>query len=262
MDSAKTILHLIELAAQQVRNATARYSTTKGVRKVRQHSLIRLESEFQTIANASRAIIKVLNDPLLSRDYLLDDRLVEWLSGTEPETCLDALSEMGKLLSIEREVQAFSGITPTRSACEEDDIHAAIVLFHSHNAHFHFLLATDIWNHRNEVHRQMTPSRTEDARVQGHGQPQSTQARDIARVSQRKEIVSQKLKRLLKILDALDCSEKHRETSSMRQSDTCMWLPATEAYRSWREGKGSFLWLQGKAGAGKSVLFFRYQRPQ
>lgn len=145
MDSAKTVLHSIELATQQVRSATARYSTTKKVRKVRQHSLIRLEFEFQTIANASRAILKVLDDPLLCRHYMLDDRLVDWLSGTEPETCLDVLIEMAKLLSIEREVQIFSGITPPSSACEEDDINAAIVLFHSHKAHFHFLLTMDIW---------------------------------------------------------------------------------------------------------------------
>lgn len=83
---------------------------------------------------------------------------------------------------------------------------------------------------------------------------------------------AQKLNKLLKVLDALNCSEKHRATSSIRQSDTCMWLRATDAYRSWREGNDSFLWLQGKGvafsdrngsvidanlipvGAGKSVL--------
>lgn len=58
--------------------------------------------------------------------------------------------------------------------------------------------------------------------------------------------LAQKRKKLLKLLDPLDCSENHRKTSSLRQSDTCRWLPATDAYKSWREGKGSFLWLQGK----------------
>jgi hypothetical protein len=161
MDSAKNVLHSIVLATQQVRNATTQYSTTRGVRRVRQHSLVRLESEFQTIANASRAILKVLDDPLLCHHYMLDVRLVDWLSSTEPELCLDALREMGKLLSVEREVQGFSGFTPTGSACEEDNIHAAIVLFHVHKAHFYFLLTTDIWNHGHEVHRQTILSRTE-----------------------------------------------------------------------------------------------------
>ena len=132
----------------------------------------------------------------------------------------------------------------------------------------------------------------EYTRVQGQRQSQSTATKDGATGHQRKEIVcmyknsftaqagltndtiplAQKLDKLLKILDPLDCSWKHRETSSTRQSDTCLWFPATDAYRSWREGKDTFLWLQGKgvsfdgsngsvtdtnvttAGAGKSVL--------
>ena len=132
----------------------------------------------------------------------------------------------------------------------------------------------------------------EYTRVQGQRQSQSTATKDGATGHQRKEIVcmyknsftaqagltndtiplAQKLDKLLKILDPLDCSWKHQETSSTRQSDTCLWFPATDAYRSWREGKDTFLWLQGKgvsfdgsngsvtdtnittAGAGKSVL--------
>lgn len=144
MDSAKNVLRLIELATQQVQNATTQYSSIRGTRTVRQHSLIQLEFQFQKIANASRAIQKVLEDVLLYHDYL-DGRLVDWLSGTEPETCLNALREMDKLFGVGREVQVFSGFPPTRSACEEDSIHAAIVLFHAHDTHFHFLLTTDIW---------------------------------------------------------------------------------------------------------------------
>ncbi|KAI9573047.1 ankyrin repeat-containing domain protein [Boletus coccyginus] len=104
------------------------------------------------------------------------------------------------------------------------------------------------------IYRQMMSSRTEEALMQRHAQSRSTAANESVIENQKKEIAVQKLKKLLKLLDPLDCSGNHRETSSIRQSNTCMWLPATEAYRSWREGKGSFLWLQGKAGAGKSVL--------
>ena len=76
---------------------------------------------------------------------MLDDRWVDWLSSDEPETCLDVLREMGRLLISEHDVQVLSGIKPTRSTCKEDDIHAAIVLFYAHKAHFHFLLTVDIW---------------------------------------------------------------------------------------------------------------------
>ncbi|KAF8120720.1 hypothetical protein EV363DRAFT_71972, partial [Boletus edulis] len=98
------------------------------------------------------------------------------------------------------------------------------------------------------------PSKTEDKRVQVQEQSQSTSTKDSTTEHQRKEVVSGKLNKLLGILRGLDCSRKHRETSSIRQSDTCTWLPATDAYKSWREGKDTFLWLQGKAGAGKTVL--------
>lgn len=145
MDSAKSVLHSIVLATQFVRNTIARYSTTKGVRKVREHSLIRLESEFQAIVDASRAILEVLDDPLLRRHYMLDDRLVDWLSGSEPEMCLETLKRMEKLLNIDPEIHVFSGFTPTRTGCQEDDVNVAIALFYTDKAHFHFLLTTDIW---------------------------------------------------------------------------------------------------------------------
>ena len=146
MESAKSISHSIVLATQHIRNAIARYSTASGVRQVRQHSLIRLELEFQTIIDASCAILEVFDDPLLRRHYMLDDRLMDWLSGPEPETCLAALKEMERLLNIDHELQAFSGFTPTRTGYKlEDDINMAITLFYAHKAQFHFLLTTDIW---------------------------------------------------------------------------------------------------------------------
>ena len=145
MDSAKSVLHSIVLATQHVRNATTLYSTTRGVRQVGQHSLIRLELEFQKIAHASRAILQVFDNPSLWDQYMFDDRLIDWLSGVEPETCLETLTEMVKLLNIDHEVQAFSGFNPTRSGRQEDDINTAVGLFYTHKAHFHFLLTTDIW---------------------------------------------------------------------------------------------------------------------
>lgn len=57
---------------------------------------------------------------------------------------------------------------------------------------------------------------------------------------------AQKLDKLLMKLDPLDCSRKHQTTSETRQSGTCQWLFATDAYKEWREGTGTFLWLQGK----------------
>ncbi|KAI9566735.1 hypothetical protein HD554DRAFT_1091218 [Boletus coccyginus] len=160
MDSAKSILHSIVLATQHVRNTISRYSTTRGVRQVGRHSLIRFELEFQTIVDASRAILEAFDNPLLRR-HILDDRLMDWLSGPEPETCLDTLSEIERLLNIDHEVQVFSGFTPTRIGYQEGDVSLAITRFYARKAHFHFLLATDIWNREKESPGQIMPSKTE-----------------------------------------------------------------------------------------------------
>lgn len=145
MDSAKSILRSIVPAAEHIRNTTARYSTTRRVRKVGQHFLIRLESDFQVIIDASRAILEVLDDSFLRRHYMLDDRLVNWLSGPEPEMCLDTLRGMERLLNIDHEVQVSPEFAQTGFGWQEDKIRTAIMLFHANQTHFHFLLTTTIW---------------------------------------------------------------------------------------------------------------------
>ena len=146
MDSAKSTLHSVELATRYIRNAIARYSSTTGLREVRQHSLVQIDSGFQTIIEASCAIIKVLDDPLLRRHYTRDDKkLVNWLSGPEPEICLGTLRGMERLLNIDHEVQEFSGYAPAGSRYQEDNIHKAVVHFDTHKTDFDFLLTTSIW---------------------------------------------------------------------------------------------------------------------
>ena len=74
---------------------------------------------------------------------MLDDRLMDWLSGPEPDICSNTLREMERLLNVDHEVQVFSGFTPTRTGYQEDEINLAIALFYAHKSHFHFLLMTD-----------------------------------------------------------------------------------------------------------------------
>ncbi|KAF8552318.1 hypothetical protein OG21DRAFT_151137 [Imleria badia] len=68
------------------------------------------------------------------------------------------------------------------------------------------------------------------------------------------EAISEKLDKILCFLDALDCTTKQKDTSLLRQLDTCTWLFSTGEYKSWRDTSDSFLLLHGKAGAGKTVL--------
>lgn len=143
MDPVKRILTSLVSTSQGIQTIAAQYANDKDVRQVQGHSLIRLEMELQAIAAAGRAILEILNNSFLSCQYMLDDRLMGWLSDAEPQTCLAALNEMQDLLKLDRRVHQFN---PTEFASPEDEvIEAVITLFHSRKAHFHFLLSGDIW---------------------------------------------------------------------------------------------------------------------
>ncbi|KAH7890589.1 hypothetical protein F5I97DRAFT_1973455, partial [Phlebopus sp. FC_14] len=60
--------------------------------------------------------------------------------------------------------------------------------------------------------------------------------------------------KVLQWLDPIDCVLKHEATYKLRQPTTCEWLFREESFRSWRSTQASFLWINGKPGAGKSVL--------
>ncbi|KAF8434058.1 hypothetical protein L210DRAFT_2666668 [Boletus edulis BED1] len=76
----------------------------------------------------------------------------------------------------------------------------------------------------------------------------------VEREESKDQVDLEKLDIILQWLDAFRCFEKHRATLLQRQPDTCTWLPETGEYKAWFDNENSFLWLQGKAGCGKSVL--------
>ncbi|KAH0828822.1 hypothetical protein J3R83DRAFT_3273 [Lanmaoa asiatica] len=252
-----------EAADSVVQTAAAQYSNIRGVRRLREYSLVRLEIELQSIASACRAILEILNNPFLSCQHRLDDRLMDWLSDAEPETCLATLEAMEKLLKVDRRVQPFSELAPTKSGCPENETFEAVVThFYASKAHFHFLLTTNIWNYetgglgRNLL---VNVNNSVDEIIQDNHQLQFIAKNcmvDEDESRRKRESVSQKLDKFLHFLDGLDCTAKQKETTSLRQSDTCMWLRYTNEYKSWKGGGDSFLLLQGKAGAGKSVLAY------
>lgn len=105
---------------------------------MRGHSLILLEMELQAIAGACTAILEMLNDPFRLPQYLLNDRLIGWLSDTEPKTCLTTFNEMQDFLKVDEGVQRFN--TTEFPYPENEAMVAAITLFHSRKGHFQFLL--------------------------------------------------------------------------------------------------------------------------
>jgi hypothetical protein len=55
-------------------------------------------------------------------------------------------------------------------------------------------------------------------------------------------------------LKAPDASINHNEACAKKHPGTGTWLVKSDTYTRWLRGRNSFLWLQGFAGCGKSVL--------
>ncbi|KIJ59268.1 hypothetical protein HYDPIDRAFT_44096 [Hydnomerulius pinastri MD-312] len=55
---------------------------------------------------------------------------------------------------------------------------------------------------------------------------------------------------------AVDCTVGHKFTRKQRQKTTGDWLFKEQLYIDWRSNATKFLWLNEKAGAGKSVLAY------
>ncbi|KAF8552311.1 hypothetical protein OG21DRAFT_1486288 [Imleria badia] len=258
MDPAKRILASLVSTSQCIHTIAAQYANAKDVSQVRGHSLIRLEMELQAISASCRAILEILDDPSRSRQYIIDDRLIGWLSNAEPRRCLATLNEMQDLLKVDRGVQPFN--VPSEFSCpegEDEVIVAVSTLFHSRKSHFHFLLTGDIWNYEAGagLKQNISNAASEITRIPRQHPPIAANYMMSEDESLRKrEAISLKLNKFLHFLDALGCAAKQKETSSLRQLDTCTWLFSTEEYKSWRDANNSLLLLHGKAGAGKTVL--------
>lgn len=55
-------------------------------------------------------------------------------------------------------------------------------------------------------------------------------------------------------LDAPDASVNHNAACAKRHGETGLWLVKGKAFQSWRDQSNSFVWVNGFAGSGKSVL--------
>ncbi|KAF8128860.1 ankyrin repeat-containing domain protein [Boletus edulis] len=224
--------------------------------------------QLEKIVVASGAILETLNGALfLVGRGTVDDRLLDWLSGEEPERCLEILNRMEALLGPKLEHrQGFkSFFQSSRSMSAKDRSNEAIKHFLKHEGYFHFLLSTEIWNHESGTQRQLPAAPPHNTRCSYEASTQN-----LAHVDQRKVgdpaskaqernprkrgVDAKKLSAILRWLHAWNCNETYERTLLLRQPDTCIWLLTTNAYKTWRNTENSFLWLHGKAGAGKSVL--------
>ncbi|KIJ12302.1 hypothetical protein PAXINDRAFT_14917 [Paxillus involutus ATCC 200175] len=273
MDAAADAATIIQIAqaTQQVLNAglvyAKRYTNAEKSCKLLQYDLRCV------LATANIAIDALTRCSSLGKDPNIDDRLVQWFSSDEPKKCLDMLKEMEGLITGPNRTQEV--LAKIRFAIwGEDKIKDAIALFDKHRAYFHFLLSADTWNDIKDVKERQEVAEGLLKHIDGENKDiqegVKTVANEIAEITEgvktvateiaedreerKKEFDRDQVTGFLQWLDGLDCTTKHEATHSLRQPDTCTWLPKTEKYQSWKRGGKPFLWLGGKAGSGKSVL--------
>ena len=103
----------------------------------------------EKIVVAAGAILETLNEALFPGSGVIDDRLSDWLSGEEPKQCLDVLNRMEALLQAGPKLDHSLGVKnffqSSRPVSTKDRSNEAARLFWEHEAHFHFLLWTEIW---------------------------------------------------------------------------------------------------------------------
>ncbi|KAF8557486.1 ankyrin [Imleria badia] len=250
MDSAQKTLIEIASVSQRVVHTLIGCAGRKTVESFRLDKLV----------IGSGAVLETFNMTLLLKRGHVDDRLVGWLESDEPQVCLRTLNQMEGILNSKLEYGVMNFFKTSHSTHTRDKSNEAIRLFQMRQGYFHFLLTTDIWNREPErdAHRRpQTLTQHNSSRME-----ETIDRRDLAPITRRIPVGSvrnqgvdvEKLEIILGWLDAWNCKQTHRRTFRLHQPGTCTWLPGTNAFKTWRRTKDSFLWLHGKAGAGKSVL--------
>ncbi|KAG9313599.1 ankyrin repeat-containing domain protein [Chiua virens] len=272
MQHSRKILLKLASASDNVITAANEFADRQDLNSV-PRSHFQLEVEMGKITVACEGIAEVLHKSTLS-ETTFDVRLQDWLDSYEPQQCLDTLKEIETSLKDEG-----GWLSPTH-----DKIKQAFDLFRSRDTHFRFLSEfpkntskkengagqQDLHASR-ECIAQGKPSLLEQgfpflpidintAEPDTASYPDRHTAENASYktpLDKDQKEYTKKLEEVLKWLDGWDCAEKQEDTLSLRQPNTCKWLFDTTQYKTWRDPVrevGSFLWLRGKQGAGKSVL--------
>ncbi|KIJ11896.1 hypothetical protein PAXINDRAFT_15228, partial [Paxillus involutus ATCC 200175] len=289
VSAAQTLLNIAQVS-QQLITATTGYA--KGVENT-PNTHIQLEGQLQHIVAVSNLALEVVNgSSSLSNGPDIDPCLVEWLFSDEPGTCLATLKAMENLLKPQPLQLPFAPEDKIQEAITLFNLHGAKFHFlltpdiwnqgneviqgrtpgtegrfndnktdgqdnKQDQRHVDSNTMQDVEGQQ-KVTRYRTFSNDGGAKDiqpnQSEGGAGMTTTGNELGPERKKEVDPKEVDEFLRWLDGLDCTLQHEATLALRQVDTCTWLPETDVYQSWSRGDISFVWLEGKAGSGKSVL--------
>ncbi|KIJ09034.1 hypothetical protein PAXINDRAFT_17873 [Paxillus involutus ATCC 200175] len=224
LSAAATVIQLAQVAAQASIALTQYIAAVKGAESSRS----KLIDQITLISAAAKAVESVMqNYPPSLRTPEQQALLKEWFRNDgRSAQCEKELKELASWLQGQVGNKKRVGwIRRLVWPVEENKIKTAIRSFEGHVPYFNAIVSVDNAN--------------------------LNQAIALGLTNDREETVKRKL---LKWFDGVDCTVKHESTRELRQRTTGEWLLKEQLYIDWRKLSAKFLWLGGKAGAGKSVL--------
>ncbi|KAH7890100.1 hypothetical protein F5I97DRAFT_1965195 [Phlebopus sp. FC_14] len=257
--SATIIIQLIETGAQ-VLSALTQY-----VKSVKEAESCRLKLvEHLSLATRAAAAVQTILESSSTRSKADDVLIKDWFCDDGPQMqCKKALD--GLLGDLSATInKRMSWAEKLQWPMKEKRINARIQVFERHRPYFGLVLQIDLAYKTNDIRESIddVACKSKDIQhgVQNVSKTVNFMAGEIVAERERSKIeqidASQRaaMKNMRDWFGAFDCTVKHESTRRLRQSETCTWLFAVQSFIDWRQSLLPFLWLNGIAGSGKSVL--------
>ncbi|KAF8842835.1 hypothetical protein BDN67DRAFT_313586 [Paxillus ammoniavirescens] len=251
--SAATVLQLIQVATQ-VSAALGQYVVSV---KNAQASCDKLIKHISIIISAATSAKDILDTSQSSHSSGCDTLLTEWFADNgHPAQCMKEFDDLLSLLTTNSN-GGMKWSAKLMWPLKERKIKAAIKTFDQHSAYFQLFLS--VVNSKAVKQIGETQDKVRDM-VSGieHGVKAIATDRahevELTKSEQLNATEAQQLNAVLRWFNAFDCTVKHEVTLRQRQEQTCGWFFRVQQFLDWRMALIGFIWLNGKPGAGKSVL--------
>ncbi|KAG1863054.1 hypothetical protein F4604DRAFT_1683657 [Suillus subluteus] len=114
------------------------------------------------------------------------------------------------------------------------------------------ILAIDTWNTLREVKLELQQvSRTLQ---EGNRGVEEFRKDSAAQKVREQAYVAEERRKLLEWMNPVSCTEKHAASCGQRNPGTGRWIFQNGQFVAWNNSEGAFLWLNGQAGHGKTIL--------
>ncbi|KAG1850980.1 hypothetical protein C8R48DRAFT_778011 [Suillus tomentosus] len=175
--------------------------------------------------------------------------------------------ELKKILPNEQEIEQMKTMTKCTWPFKEKEAGTILNKLKGYCVEITSILAIDTWITLSEVDRtikkvdlgvQEVARKVQevDQGVQevGRGVQEVDRKVQESKVAQEAQKKAEARENFLRWMNPVSCTEKHRASHRQRNVGTGRWIFHAEQYVAWNASDSAFLWLNGQAGSGKTIL--------